>query len=179
MRKPLCSSRNVFAHRACDGTQANDFPPHAQTFFSSRGCRGRPRHRSLALPGNRYPRNPLSDRAEFEVVFAELRAILKACAPKLKVVHDTSSYYYLDTHTIGKNKKPIMFAAARIGKGYVSYYFMPVYGGAIKGMSPALKKRMQGKACFNFTKRDAELLSELSRVTRQGYDAWRKIGWVE
>jgi hypothetical protein len=72
-----------------------------------------------------------------------------------------------------------MFGAVRIGKAYVSYYFMPVYAGAIKGMSPALKKRMQGKACFNFTKRDSELLSELSRVTRQGYDAWRKIGWVE
>jgi hypothetical protein len=72
-----------------------------------------------------------------------------------------------------------MFAAARIGKAYVSYYFMPVYGDAIKGMSPALKKRMQGKACFNFTKRDPELMSELSRVTRQGYEAWRKIGWVE
>ena len=179
MRKPLCSSRNVFAHRACDGTQANDFPAHAQTFFSSRGCRRGPRPGSFALPVNRHPRNPVSDKAEFEVVFAELRAILKDYAPKLKVVHDTSGHYYLDTYTIGKNKKPIMFAAARIGKSYVSYYFMPVYGGAIKGMSPALKKRMQGKACFNFTKRDPELLSELSRVTREGYDAWREIGWVE
>ena len=121
----------------------------------------------------------MSDRAEFEAVFAELRAILKDYAPRLKVVRDKPGDYYLDTHTLGKNKKPIMFAAARIGKAYVSYYFMPVYGDAIRGMSPALKKRMQGKACFNFTKRDLELLSELSRVTRQGYDAWRKIGWVE
>jgi len=121
----------------------------------------------------------MPDRAEFEAVFADLRAILMDYAPKLKVVHDKPGDYYLDTHTIGKNKKPIMFAAARIGKAYVSYYFMPVYGDAIKGMSPALKKRMQGKACFNFTKRDPELISELSRVTRQGYEAWRKIGWVE
>jgi hypothetical protein len=59
------------------------------------------------------------------------------------------------------------------------YYFMPVYSDAIKGMSPALKKRMQGKACFNLTKRDPEPLSELSRVTRQGYEAWQKIGWME
>ena len=42
-----------------------------------------------------------------------------------------------------------------------------------------LKKRMQGKACYNSTKPDPELLSELGRVTRQGYEAWRKIGWVE
>jgi hypothetical protein len=121
----------------------------------------------------------MTDRADFEAVFAGLRAILAEYEPKLKVVRDKPGDYYLDTHTLGKNKKPIMFAAARIGKGYVSYYFMPVYSGVIKGMSPALKKRMQGKACFNFTKCDPELFSELSRVTRQGYEAWRKIGWVE
>jgi len=121
----------------------------------------------------------MPDKPEFEAVFADLRAILADYAPKLKVVRDKPGDYYLDTHTIGKNKKPIMFAAARIGKAYVSYHFMPVYFDVIKGMSPALKKRMQGKACFNFTQRDPELLSELSRVTRQGYEAWRKIGWVE
>ena len=121
----------------------------------------------------------MPDRAEFETIFAELRAILSEYAPTLKVVHDKFGYYYLDTHTLGKNKKPIMFGAARVGKAYVSYHFMPVYAGVIKGMSPALKKRMQGKACFNFSKRDPELFSELSRVTRQGYEAWREIGWVE
>jgi hypothetical protein len=121
----------------------------------------------------------MTDRAEFGAVFAGLRAILAEYEPKLKVVRDKPGDYYLDTHTLGKNKKTIMFAAARIGTGYVSYYFMPVYSGVIKGMSPALKKRMQGKACFNFTKCDPELFSELSRVTRQGYEAWRKIGWVE
>jgi hypothetical protein len=93
----------------------------------------------------------MPDNAEFEAVFADLRAILADYAPKLKVVRDKPGDYYLDTHTMGKNKKPIMFGAARIGKAYVSYYFMPVYSDAIKGMSPALKKRMQGKACFNFT----------------------------
>jgi len=121
----------------------------------------------------------MPERTEFEAVFGDLRAILADYAPRLKVVRDKPGDYYLDTHVVGKNKKPIMFAAARIGKGYVSYYFMPICAGAIKGMSPALKKRMQGKACFNFTKRDPELFSELSRVTRDGYEAWRKIGWVE
>ena len=121
----------------------------------------------------------MPDRAEFEAVFADLRAILADYAPKLRVVRDKPGDYYLDTHTVGKNRKPIMFAAIRVGKAYVSYHFMPVYFDVIKGMSPALKKRMQGKACFNFTKPDPELLPELGRVTRQGYEAWRKIGWVE
>jgi hypothetical protein len=88
--------------------------------------------------------------------------------------------YYLDTHTLGKNKKPIFFGGVRMGKGYVSYYLMPAYSPELqKGMSPALKKRMQGKACFNFTVVDEELFAELRKVTKQAYAEWKKTGWVD
>jgi hypothetical protein len=118
-------------------------------------------------------------RAEFVPVFKALKTLLKPYAPSLKTVHDKPDYYYLDTHTLGSNRKPIMFAAARIGKSYVSYYLMPVYGGMGAAMSPALKKRMQGKACFNFTAVDSALFDELADITRKGYDQWRAKGWVE
>jgi hypothetical protein len=118
-------------------------------------------------------------RAEFESVFKALKTMLKPYAPSLKTVHNKAGYYYLDTHTIGPNKKSIMFAAARIGKNYVSYYFMPVYGGMNAAMSPGLKKRMQGKACFNFTTVDRALFGELAELTRKGYDQWREKGWVD
>ena len=47
-------------------------------------------------------------------------------------------------------------AGTRVGKSYVSYYLMPVYGlpELVDGISPELKRRMQGKACFNFTRID-------------------------
>jgi hypothetical protein len=117
----------------------------------------------------------------FKEVFRELRAILEPYESRLKVVHDKPDYYYLDTHTIGPNKRPIMFAAVRVQKNYVSYYFMPIYGGskAAGGISPALKKRMQGKACFNFTDVDKPLLKELKTLTKAGYMDWKKIDWVE
>jgi len=118
-------------------------------------------------------------RPEFIPVFNALREILAKHAPALKVVHDKPDNYYLDTHTIGANKKPIFFGAVRIGKGYVSYYLMPVYGPELReGMSPALKKRMQGKACFNFTEVDPALFTELEQVTNGGYEFWRTLGWV-
>ena len=119
------------------------------------------------------------DKAQFGRVFAELRKILSPYERKLAVVRDTPDWYYLDTYTIGPNGKPIMFGAIRVGKNYVSYYFMPMYAGAIKGMSPALKKRMQGKACFNFTGVDKALFTELKALTKRGYDEWKKIEWVE
>jgi hypothetical protein len=83
------------------------------------------------------------------------------------------------THTIGDNKKPIAFGGIRMGKGYVSYYLMPVYGPQVRdGMSPALMKRMQGKACFNFTEVDPALFKELKQVTKRSYQFWRTLGWV-
>jgi hypothetical protein len=118
-------------------------------------------------------------RATFAEVFAELRAILAPYESRLAVVHDTPDNYYLDTHTIGPNQRPIMFAAVRVGKNYVSYYFMPIYGAEQRGISPALKKRMQGKACFNFTEVDKPLLKELKALTKQGYADWKKLEWVD
>jgi hypothetical protein len=56
---------------------------------------------------------------------------------------------------------------------------MTAYTQSAGGMSPALKKRMQGKACFNFTAIDRELFEELEQVTERGYQAWKKIGWVD
>jgi hypothetical protein len=117
---------------------------------------------------------------DFPPVFQALRSILAEYAPKLKVVHDRADNYYLDTHTLGKNKKAIYFGGVRIGKAYVSYYLMPAYSPELqKGMSPALKKRMQGVACFNFTTVDSELLDELRAITKRGYAEWKKTGWVD
>ena len=44
----------------------------------------------------------------------------------------------------------------------------PILVELLKGMSPALKKRMQGKACFNFTTIDEDCFAELSRLAAAG-----------
>jgi hypothetical protein len=123
----------------------------------------------------------MAKSAEFQAVFDELRAILAQYEPRLAVVHDKPGFYYLDTFTIGPNKKPIMFGAVRIQKNYVSYYLMSVYGQAslMAGMSPELKRHMQGKACFNFKTPDRALFKELAAITKKGYKAWRTMEWVE
>ena len=57
----------------------------------------------------------------------------------------------------------------KLGINYVSYYLMPVYifPDLLSNLSPALKKRMQGKSCFNFTKIDEALFAELDRLTKR------------
>ena len=58
-------------------------------------------------------------------------------------------------------------AGTRVGKRYVSYYLMGVYGasGLLDDLSPELRRRMQGKSCFNFTKIDEGLFAELADLT--------------
>jgi hypothetical protein len=36
-------------------------------------------------------------------------------------------------------------------------------------ISPELKKRMQGKSCFNFSEPDERLFKELARLTKVGF----------
>jgi hypothetical protein len=115
--------------------------------------------------------------AAFAAVFERLKAILTPYARTMTVVKDTAEWYYLDTKCIGPNKKPIGFAATRLGKAYVSFHLMCVYcnPAATAGMSPELKKRMQGKSCFNFKQVDDALFAELERLTKAGADWFATI----
>jgi hypothetical protein len=67
--------------------------------------------------------------------------------------------------------REVWFGAVGPRKRYVSYHLMPVYAfpDLLKGASPALKKRMQGKSCFNFTTVDEKLFDELAKLTEKGY----------
>jgi hypothetical protein len=59
----------------------------------------------------------------------------------------------------------------RTGKAYVSFHLMPVYASSelVNAISPELKKRMQGKSCFNFKTPDEKLFKELAKLTRAGF----------
>jgi hypothetical protein len=112
----------------------------------------------------------MPDATSFDEVFRKLKAIFKPYAKKMVVVQDTPSCYYLDTRYLMKNKKPLCFGAVRLGKNYVSFYLMSVYASPdlLKGMSPELRKRMQGKSCFNFKEVDEKLFKELDKLTNAG-----------
>ena len=113
---------------------------------------------------------------DFPIVFEQLKRILKPYEPRLTVTADTSASYSLDGPYSEKWKKVIFFGAAQIKKNYVSFYLMPVYvyPELLKDISPELKKRMQGKSCFNFKKVEPELFQELAELTRNGVEQFNK-----
>jgi hypothetical protein len=118
--------------------------------------------------------------AEKSALFDALRAILKRHERELVVVHDKADNYYLDTPTKDPNKNALFFAAARAGRAYTSFYLMPVYTNPelLGAVSPELKKRMQGKSCFNFKSAEPGLLKELSELTEKCFGAWKAAGRI-
>jgi len=117
---------------------------------------------------------------EKQAVFNALRSTLKKYQKKLEVVTDSDSVFYLETHHIMKNKKPLFFASVAVKKNFVSYHLMPVYvhPALLDDVSDELKKRMQGKSCFNFKTLDEALFEELAGLTQACYQHYREEGYV-
>ncbi|MCI0583791.1 MAG: hypothetical protein L0227_13045 [Chloroflexi bacterium] len=107
--------------------------------------------------------------ADLQAVEARLRRILEAYRGELLVTQEGPEGMVLELP--GYEGKPWGYVAGtRIGKRYVSFHLMSVYTDPelIASMSPVLRRRMQGKSCFNFTKMDESLFAELERVTERG-----------
>jgi hypothetical protein len=63
----------------------------------------------------------------------------------------------------------------------VSFHLVPLYmcPTLTKSVSPALKKRMQGQACFNFkTDPEPELIANLKLLTEAGLKLWGEKKWL-
>jgi hypothetical protein len=114
----------------------------------------------------------------FLPVFTALCELLAPYEDRLRMKTDQSGYWMHSLEPTLRDR-PMFFAGIRMGKNYVSFHLMPVYCcPELKTMSPALKKRMQGKACFNFKEVDEACFSELSVLVKSGYRAFKEKKWV-
>jgi hypothetical protein len=123
--------------------------------------------------------------ADFDGAFAALKSPFAKVSKRLAVKADTPIEYTLVTKTASPfpqhKGEPLYFGSVRLGKAYVSFHLLPIYmcPELIKGMSPGLKKRMQGKACFNFkSSPEPELLAELKQLAEEGFKRWGENKWV-
>jgi hypothetical protein len=123
--------------------------------------------------------------AEFSSAFAALKDVLERHAKGLVVQSDTDAVYSLGGRVASPFPQhkghPMWFGSVKLGKAYVSFHLMPLYmnPALTKVVSPALKKRMQGKTCFNFKAvPEPELLKELEQLTEAAIQDWTAKGWL-
>lgn len=110
--------------------------------------------------------------------------MLAAQSKRLVVLADRPGDYQVASATLkDRAGRPLYIAGVKTGKNYVSYHVMPLYmePALLQSVPAALRKRMQGKACFNFTTVDREQLKDLATVTKAGIAAFRdiKLPWAE
>ena len=122
---------------------------------------------------------------DFAAVFAALRPVLATHSKQLSVKTDTATEYTLVTKSaspFAQHKgQPLLFGSVNAGKAYVSFHLMPIYmcPPVMKSVTPELKKRMQGKTCFNFrTAPQPELIADLKRLTEAGLAEWKTKNWI-
>ena len=123
--------------------------------------------------------------SDFAAVFGALKPVLGRHAQSLAVKTDTAAEYTLVTRSpspFPQHKgQPMYFASVKLGKAYVSFHLMPLYmNPRIEKSIPAnLKKRMQGKTCFNFkTDPEAEAIAGLAALTGAALKDWRQKKWL-
>jgi hypothetical protein len=111
--------------------------------------------------------------ADFGEVDRRLRQILEPFRARLVASRDGPDGLTLEIP--GLEGKPWGYVAGvRPGKRYVSFYLMAVYAfpDLVESMSPELRRRMQGKSCFNFTTVDEPLFAELARIIEAGFERY-------
>ena len=81
---------------------------------------------------------------------------------------------------LGRKKDELWFAGALVQKGYVGFYYMPVYADpSIKKLiKPELLKCLKGKSCFYIKKFDKEVFSQIKEALALGYKEWHERGWM-
>jgi hypothetical protein len=105
---------------------------------------------------------------DLPAVHERLKGILAPYRHELTVARDEPDGMTLELP--GYEGQPWGYVAGtRLGKRYVSFYLMSVYRqpDLLDGMSPELRRRMQGKSCFNFSKVDEGLFVELEALTKR------------
>lgn len=114
---------------------------------------------------------------DLDATFAALSGILRRHAAGMSLKTDEPQHLYIELPPATARAKPRFFGAVQTKKAYVAYHLMPVYEnpGLLAGISEALRRRMQGKSCFNFAAVDQALFEELDWLTGQ-CAAWLRQG---
>lgn len=80
----------------------------------------------------------------------------------------------------GRKMPDVYFVGLMVQKGYVGFYFMPVYAnpGLKSELHPQLLKCLKGKSCFHIKKNDPELMEQVKQALEIGYEDFKRKGWV-
>jgi hypothetical protein len=128
--------------------------------------------------------NTVTAKADQHVIFADIRALLEKYEPRMEARTDAKGGYHLwsksgMTDARGKDKE-CYFAGVVPQKGYVGFYYMPVYTDSERKVEfdPGLLALLKGKSCFYVRRLDPGLKKQIREALQSGYKLYKSRGWV-
>ena len=121
---------------------------------------------------------------DLNLIFSSLKGLFEAYRPPLVAkVEDNRRFDLASVKQVvieGRKRSEVYFASAIIQKGYVGFYFMPVYSTPeMKDFfPPELLSLLKGKSCFHIKKLDKQLLAQIRKALKDGYKLYKTREWV-
>ena len=118
---------------------------------------------------------------DFAGIFDAIRPIFAKYENDCFLIEDAPGKYYLGTHELrAKDGYRTWFGGVEIKKNYVSVHLVPVYmhPTLLEGIPDKLRKRMQGKACFNFKAKEPELIGDLEELVGMSFQQFKTDGRI-
>jgi hypothetical protein len=123
---------------------------------------------------------------ELVVIFDKIKKLMEPYHKKRSLIlhADKPSQANLVSHKPvvidGRPRNEVWFVSALVQKGYVGFYYMPVYmhDDMKKHFSETFIKSLKGKACFHIKKNTPEIMSDIKKAIDLGYKAYIDRGWL-
>jgi hypothetical protein len=121
---------------------------------------------------------------ELVYIFEELKTYLTPYEKDSLTAKQSGGQYHLwsnkEIEVEGHRRNDVYFAGLLVQKGYVGFYYMPVYANpSLKNkLKPELLKYLKGKSCFHIKKLDDNLKSQIKDALETGYEYYKKLKWV-
>lgn len=130
---------------------------------------------------------PMDDAKKAEI-FSKIRTLLLQYQPPYKareggVKNKLSLELWAEGEyeVFGRKRTEVYFAGLIAQKGYVGFYFMPVYSdeAAMKAIfSERLLRLLKGKSCFHIKDLDEQLEKDIANALEAGFQLYKQHGWV-
>jgi hypothetical protein len=129
----------------------------------------------------------MPETVALDAIFDRLETSLRRYVPPLVVrspgvrgKRDCQLWSEKRIEVAGRKRDEVYFAGLIVQKGYVGFYFMPVYTHAEQTavFAPELLALLEGKSCFHVKRLDDELTGYIDAALATGFDLYRERGWV-
>ena len=129
----------------------------------------------------RTPQEKVADLAD---AMEEIRSLLEKYAPPLEVRTDAKGGYHLwsvkNITVDGRKRKEVYFAGVIPQKGYIGFYYMPIYTNPEHSsmFKPELLALLKGKSCFHVRRLEPAVKKQIKGALKSGFKLYKQRGWV-